>query len=191
MKVSGGRLGIVAAMLILVAACGGRVSAGPVITEITTGTSGDYTLNFSVTNNLNGINSIYFFGVMMDSNNTIVGSPTGFDSTAIDAWSNAPYGGSSRVYNLDWIDNNTFPIPFGTTQDGFLIHSTDTALPASVPWFAYGEQGSYTGNDNFNIPSNPGFEGFVTLQSVPEPSGILLGVFGSLGGLAYYLRRNR
>ena len=135
------RFGIMIAAMAFVAICTGQSSAAPIVTATVTGTSGDYTLDFSVTNDLNGINSIYFFGVMMDSGNTISGSPTGFDPTAIDAWSNAHYGGSSLVYNLDWIDNITFPIPFGTTQDGFLVHSTDTTLPTSINWFAYGETG--------------------------------------------------
>jgi PEP-CTERM motif len=182
------RFGITMAVMACVATCAGQSSAAPIVTEITTGTSGDYTLNFSVTNNLNGINSIYFFGVMMDSGNVIAGSPAGFD-THFDAWSNAHYGGSSLVYNLTWIDNNTFPIPFGTTQNGFIIQSTDTALPTSIPWFAYGEQGTYTGNDYFNIPTNPGFEGVVSPQfAVPEPSTFLLGLLGSLGGFGYFCR---
>ncbi len=181
------RFGIMMAVMAFVATCTGQLFAEPIITETVTGTSGDYTLDFSVTNNLNGINSIYFFGVMMDSGNTIAGSPAGFD-THFDAWSNAPYGGSSLVYNLTWIDNNTFPIPFGTTQDGFLVHSTDTTLPTSIPWFAYGEQGTYTGTDNFNIQSNPGFEGLVSPQSVPEPSNLLVGLLGALGGFAYFRR---
>ncbi len=182
------RFGIMTAVMAFVVTITGQSSAAPIVTATVTGTSGDYDLNFSVTNDLNGINSIYFFGVMMDSGNVITGSPTGFDSTAIDAWSNAPYGGSSLIYNLDWIDNVTFPIPFGTTQDGFLVHSTDTTLPTSIHWFAYGEQGTYTGNDYFNIPTNPGFEGLVGPQSVPEPASLLLGLLGVLGGFAYIRR---
>jgi hypothetical protein len=178
------RLGIMMAVMAVVAICTGQASAGPVVSETTTGTSGDYTLNFSVTNNLDGINSIYFFGVMMDSGNSIIGSPPGFD-THFDTWSNAAYGGSSLDYNLTWIDNITFPIPFGTTQSGFIVHSTDTTLPAEINWFAYGEQGNYTGADNFNIQSNPGFEGLVsTTQSVPEPSSFVLGLLGAVGGFA-------
>jgi hypothetical protein len=177
----------ITAVIGLFAACAGQAFAAPIISEVTTGTSGDYTLNFSVTNDLNGINSIYFFGVLMDSGNTIVGSPPGLD-THYALWNNAQYGGSSLEYNLNWIDNVTFPIPFGTTQDGFLVHSTDATLPAQVNWFAYGEDGVYTGNDFFNIPSNPGFEGLVSLQAVPEPSTLLLGFFGVLAGAAYFRR---
>jgi hypothetical protein len=182
------RINIVRAVLGLAVTFGGQAVAAPIISEVTTGTSGDYTLNFSVTNNLNGINSIYFFGLLMDSGNTIVGSPPGLD-THYPLWNNAQYGGSSLEYNLNWIDNITFPIPFGTTQDGFLVHSTDATLPAQVNWFAYGEQGTYTGNDFFNIPTNPGFEGLVSVgASVPEPSTLVLGFFGVLGGVAYFRR---
>ena len=126
----------------------------------------------------------------MDSGNTIVGSPPGLDTALIRPLEQCvTYGGSSLEYNLNWIDNITFPIPFGTTQDGFLVHSTDATLPAQVNWFAYGEQGTYTGNDFFNIPTNPGFEGLVSVgASVPEPSTLVLGFFGVLGGVAYFRR---
>jgi hypothetical protein len=180
-----------AAVLTLVAMCGGRASADPVlVTETTTGTPGDYTLDFSVTNNLGGANQIYFFGVLLDSGTNIVGSPTGFD-THFDAWSNAPYGGSSLVYNNTWIDENTVGIPSGATWNGFSVQSTDTVLPSSINWFAYAFGGTYTGGGNFNSSWNPGFEGVVNLQAVPEPSTFLVGLVGSLGGLGYWLRKSR
>ncbi len=47
---------------------------------------------------------------------------------------------------------------------------------------------SHSGTDYLNIPSNPGFEGPMTTQSVPEPSTLVLGMFNSLGGLACFRR---
>ena len=45
------RMNIVRAVLGLAVTFGGQAFAAPIISEVTTGTSGDYTLNFSVTNN--------------------------------------------------------------------------------------------------------------------------------------------
>ncbi len=178
------RFGITVAVMTLLATCVGQSSAGPIVTESTTGTSGDYTLTFSVTNDLNGINSIYFFGVIVDSGRDIVGSPAGFDPNAIQGWSNAHYGGSSLFYNNVWMNFDTFgAILNGTTVGGFSVLSTDATVPASINWFAYGADGTYTGTDYFNSPSNPGFEGLVTTQSVPEPSTLVLGLIGSIGSI--------
>jgi hypothetical protein len=184
MKRSMMRFGITMAVVTMLATCGGQATAGPIVTETTTGSSGNFTLTFSVTNDLSGINSIYFFGVLVDSGRDIVGSPAGFDPNAIQGWSNANYGGSSLFYNNIWMNFDTFgAILNGTTVGGFSVLSTDTTVPTSINWFAYGADGTYTGTDYFNTPSNPGFEGVVTTQSVPEPSTLVLGLIGSVGAI--------
>jgi hypothetical protein len=189
------RLGMALAALGLIVLSTDLASAAPTIMETTSGTSGDYTLDFSVTNNLGGTNGIYFFGVLLDSGRDITGSPGLFDPNAIETWSNAAYGGSSTIYNNVWIDETTVGIQNGDTLGGFKVHSTDLSLPASIQWFAYSfypDGGAYQGTDNFNAQWNPGFEGTVgTGTAVPEPSTLLVGVASLLaGGLVRYLRRS-
>ena len=70
---------IAAAAVGLSLASAGLSVAAPIVTETITGTSGNYTLDFSVQNNLGNTNDIYFFGVLIDSGRHIVGSPSGFD----------------------------------------------------------------------------------------------------------------
>lgn len=192
MKNLGMRFGIAMAAMTLVATCVGQssaapivTSAAPIVTESTSGTPGDYTLNFTVTNNLGNMNDIYFFGVLLDSGPGIVGSPAGFDPDIWPTWSNADYGGSSLIDNNNWIDDSHAGLPDGATLGGFSVHSTDTTLPAAINWFAYAFGGTYDGGDNFHTSRNPGFEGVVYLQAVPEPSTFLLGLLGTLGGLAH------
>jgi hypothetical protein len=171
-----------------VAICVGQASADPtLVTESTSGTSGDYTLNFTLTNNIGGDQKIYIFGVSLDSGTDFAGSPPTFPAH-YDAFSVAPYGGSSTIYNNTWLDNVDAGLPTGVPLSGFAVHSTDTTLPASIPWvvLSFGTT-HYTGGGNFNSPTNPGFEGFVsTTQSVPEPSTFLLGLLGSFGSLACF-----
>ena len=62
------------------------------------GSEGDWTFDFSVTNNITAGHHIYFFGVKMSARD-IVGSPSGFDPDAWASWDNTPYGGSVSDYN--------------------------------------------------------------------------------------------
>src|SRR5947207_9469222 len=92
---------------IMVAFCLASLTAvaGPVNVSYTvSGASGAYILDFTVTNNMIGLldQDVYFFGVKL-SGPGIVGSPAGYDPTVWPTWSNAPYGGSSSVYNNNLI----------------------------------------------------------------------------------------
>ena len=67
--------------LSLVALLAGNIYAAPIVTASLSGSSGDWTLNFSVNNTLGGSNDIYFFGVNIVNefpNSTITGEPTGW-----------------------------------------------------------------------------------------------------------------
>ena len=186
MRRNGLRCGIKLAAMAFAAAFGGQAAAGPItVTESTSGTSGDYTLNFTITNNIGGDQKIYIFGVSMDSGTNFAGSPPTFP-THLDGLSVSQFGGSSTIYNNAWLDNVDAGLPSGATLGGFAVFSTDTTLPASIPWvvLSFG-QTPYTGGGNFNSDTNPGFEGFVSTQAVPEPSTLILGLVGLLGGLGY------
>jgi len=148
----------------------------PTVTYTVTGTSGNYTLDFNVMNNLNsGEGSLYFFGVYLDSGRNIGGSPSGdWDPTQWSSWNNSAYGGSNINYNNNWINNaGTYILP-GQSLGGFEVISTDATAPTSVDFFAFAQGGTYNGNDYFNNSGNPGFEGIATEQAVPAPNSLFV-----------------
>jgi hypothetical protein len=167
----------------------------PGVSYTVTGSSGNWTLDFSVTNNLpSALNQlgIYFFGVELDARD-IVGTPAGYDPDVWTTWDNTPYGGSSIVYNNNWLGvSASGGIPQGSTLSGFQVHSISSAMPSSVPWFAwaYGIGSDYyTGGDPYLFSlNNPGFEG--TATPVPEPGLLQLPcLVGLLGFGRWFVRR--
>jgi hypothetical protein len=169
------------------------LAADPVNVSYTiTGNSGDWTLDFSVNNNLAGApdQNLYFFGVALSSRN-ITGSPGTFDPNLWTSWNNSAYGGSNINYDNNWLDSSNSALLPGSTTSGFEVTIADPVAPASVNWFAYtyGDD-PYEGGGNFNNAMNPGFEGVATAgnTSIPEPSTLaFLGV--GLAGLVALRRR--
>jgi hypothetical protein len=162
-------------------------NAAPNVSYTVSGTSGDYTLDFSVQNTLNPSDmDIYFFGVEL-SGQGVVGSPASFNSSVWPAWNNVAEGGSSNVYNNNWIDFSYSSLMPGSTLSGFQVHVTDLVAPTSVNWFAYGYGfgDSYQGSDHFNGSWNPGFEGTATqAMATPEPAPMAALGLGVLGFVA-------
>jgi hypothetical protein len=160
--------------------------AGPIsVTYTVSGTSGDYTLDFTVSNNMTGFPSqdVYFFGVEL-SGRDIVGSPSAdWNPNSWVSWNNTTFGGSSIVYNNNWIDFGYTGLLPGTSLSGFDVQISDAVAPTSVNWFAFAyspdDADPYTGGGNFNSEENPGFEGVTGAvspnASAPEPAaGTLL-----------------
>jgi hypothetical protein len=179
--------------LSLVALLAENIYATPIVAGSLSGSSGDWTIDFSVTNTLGDSNDIYFFGVAINNefpNSTITGTPTGWSANQPSVlWNNLATGGSSTQYNDNWIDqndNDSNAIKPGQTLSGFMVHDTEVNAPFSELWFAYAIGGTYTGGDNFHTSTNPGFQGLVSQRfgsTVPLPSSLLL--FGpGLVGLA-------
>ena len=178
-----------------------------VVTFTSSGSPTAWLLNFGVTNHLaTGTHNIYFFGLDI-ADGTLAGSPPGWHQWNQGApWTNAPSpGSSSRVYRINWfVDHPDHRGPqlieAGETQDGFLVHLTTTALPASVHWFAWavseiGTADRYTGSDAWHTNTwNPGFEGVAVPSANPIPEPTTLALIGTgllIGALRKRGPRNR
>jgi hypothetical protein len=188
MQINKNLMALTAAALMAVA---GAATAAPVDATFTvSGTSGDWTLDFDVANNLTGTDlSLYFFGVVVDGG-TVAGNPLDFSSTAYSTWNNVVYGGADLTYNGVWINNGHVDYA-GQSLDGFVVHSTSVLAPTSVEWFAFFSGSQYSGPTKLNTENgNPGFGGSATVASaVPEPSSLALMLAGV--GMAAFLGRRR
>ena len=150
--------------------------AAPTVTYTTSGTPGNYVLDFTVTNTLGVDNmDIYLFGVLVDNGVAVLPAPTGFLPYNM-GWNTNVYGGPDLVFTCEWFfggpDQNK--INKGETIGGFIVNVTAVTAPTSVQWFAFahasipgGPEVMYWGGDNFHVPYNPGFIGVAT--GAPPP----------------------
>lgn len=175
-------------------------SAGAIdVTYTVSGSPGSWDLNFTVTNNLTAwpTQDVFQFGVVLSAPG-ITGSPTGYDPTAIASQFNFFLGGSTNVYNNNWVDfldfNHLLP---GTSLSGFIANIADATPPTSVPFYAFSAPSDfdpahiYTGSDAFNIDSNfstAGFEG-TAVEAAAAPEASTFGVMAIGLGLGALLRR--
>jgi hypothetical protein len=143
-----------------------KASASPVDASYTvSGTSGDWTYDFSVTNNLGGTNDIYAFAVLL---------PTATLTTAPANW--IPI--TTPTYK-QWCYiscNTTGGVLPGQTLGGFDFHDTTPNFETTISFLA-----TAFGGDLGN-PSIPG-----VASAVPEPStwAMLLLGFAGIGFMAY------
>jgi len=172
------------------------------------GTPGNYTLDFSVTNN--AVGDLYFFGISLPGSSTAA-SPSGFSDHGI--WQfptmtsdfQCPSLGACiqgvPIYGSTWSDNGsstrssgpyfTSLLP-GTTVSGFDVHISDLVAPSSVPFFAVNCV------DNFYCSANyPIVEGIASAQGVattPVPLHSLplfASVLVALGLFGWLRKKNR
>jgi len=167
--------------------------AMPIVSYRVNGSANNWTLDFSVTNNLGGSNYIYLFGVEFPTRD-ITGTPTGWNPYGWKSWNNHNEGGSNITYNNVWLNGSldqANQISAGQTLSGFsVLDIADTVAPTSVNWFAYAHLGTYDGVDFFHNSYNPAFEGIASdpPTAVPEPSTFLL-IAAGLAGIGFLRRK--
>lgn len=152
--------------------------AVPVVTYTVSGTSGNYTLDFTINNTTPGTGGfdISLFTVLADGG--VSGAPSGYYTTS---YSTVHYWDIGAVqngpYNDLWIDPTYTVLPTGKTLSGFTVNVSDLIAPTSVPYSAFGEDNGmiYTGPGNLNTgnPSNPFFTGNAT-EVVPDTTSTMV-----------------
>lgn len=150
--------------------------AQPIVNYMVSGTSGNYTLDFTINNSMPGTQGfdVYFFGVLVDG--VVSGDPLGYNSSNYSTIHTVETGGPAYnwPFNNAWIDPTYTALPTGRILSGFGVSDTDQSAPTSVQYFAFGENNGmiYTGlgevPDSSN-PSNPLFVGNAVVV-VPEPA---------------------
>ena len=161
------------------------------------GGAGSWLLDFSVSDNLGGTNSLYYFGVRL-SGSQIAASPTGWSqpSNASQNWN--LYGGSNTEYNNLWItgpSGSNIVLP-GHSLGGFEAIDTGLTAPSNVSWFAVSAGGTYPSLFGCSFIcqapfDNPGFEGVANISPspIPELAAPVMLVIGLIAGASWLRRR--
>jgi hypothetical protein len=166
-----------ACLIVLMLSAGTVVDAGPIVTFTTTGSANDWTLDFSVTNDLGVADMVVYFVALQLPARNIAGSPGSWNP---DVWLSFPSPNLPISYNNNWHINHLNPAAVGNgeTLSGFQVKVTTAVAPLFANYLLYASSPSgqpYTGSDYFNSRTNPGFEGVASVAAVPE-SGALLSV---------------
>jgi hypothetical protein len=164
---------LVSFVAVLLASVPVKADSVPIATFTVSGSAGDWTLDFSVTNNTD--QNLYLFAVELPTDD-VTAYPAGWVNDGVFA------GPSGTVYNNSWTTVTTASILPGDTLSGFEAVDTATAAPTFVPYLTatcdteygpFAECGGspYTGSGNENTPDNAVFE---KASPVPEPTSVVL-----------------
>ena len=184
--------GALAALGLSILTC--NLRAQPLVSYTVSGSSGNYTLDFTVNNTTPGTYGwdIYFFGVLV--NGSVLGSPAGYNSMHYSTIHTTEVTGPAYdwPFNNIWIDPTYSLLPTGVNRSGFTVSDTDVSAPTSVQYFAFGYNDGvpYTGPGNMNLSSpynTPLFVGYATV-AVPEPASLSMSI--AAGALLALLRRS-
>lgn len=167
----------------------------PTVTYTVSGTAGDYTLDFTVQNNLSTANYpggyIYAFGVNPENSDSITASPGAFtDANPYNTDTSTPVVGPNIQYDDNWSGGD---IPDGQALSGFDVSYGGTTAPTSVEWFSFADVpgGNYpTGGDNLDgSHTTPLFDGTATEASVPDGGSCLAMLAAGVAALGALKRK--
>ena len=192
--IPGKRLGAGLLMMLGLGAFNSNLMAVPIVTYTVSGSSGNYTLDFTINNSGTLGFDIYMFTVF--ANGGVSGAPAGYNTSTYATLHYWDIGTSQNgPYNDLWIEPTYTLLPTGNTLSGFTVNVSDLTVPTSIPYTAFGEDNglTYTGPGNLNTgnPSNPVFMGNAT-PAIPDAANtmVLLGL--TTTALAIWKsRRNR
>jgi hypothetical protein len=189
-----------ASCLILVGVQAVLAQNKPAVSFSVSGTSGDYTLDFTVDNTLLAWpdQNVYFFGVQVNGATT-ESAPGGWSFDGSWNPSADPSGSGPNIpFNESWITGGS-GISTGTSLSGFDVTTTSATMPTNATFFAYSFGSDlYTGPDNFkttaflNPSANPGFLGTAFPSAAPdggETFGLLSLSLAALTGLSRRFRK--
>ena len=156
------------------------------VTQTTSGSAGNWTYDFTFTNNVAQGQRLYFFG-LQDATGTVTASAVGYSKSS-------GYYVNGTLYNLSWGTSAYGGISAGDSLGGFSIRDTAVAAKSSFNFYGYTYNNGaiYTAGGNIGgwASFNPAFEfsSSNATAAVPEPATWAMMMLG-FGGLGYTLRR--
>jgi len=164
----------------------------------TTGSAGDWALDFTVANNIVHPEEaqVFLFAVDFAGTADMVGAPFTFLPAGL--ISAVPSDGNPPAdYAFGWfdigLDSDDGPhLDPGTSFNGFTLHTDSLTLPGSISWIvaAYAGEDDHSDDDGHDGLGYVTYQGVITtgVSAVPEPSTYALML---LGVAALGLRRER
>jgi hypothetical protein len=173
---------IIFAVLLLAAP---QARALPVdVTYEVSGSAGDWTYEFTVTNNLaDGEGDLYLFGVSIEDGIQNSG-PLDWGALSSDLTDNPRIDGALTAYSNNWIaGRRSADITPGNSISGFKVGSAETDVRSEILFFAFATGGTYRGgedNSEFGDSNTPGFVGTATPIPLPATGWMLLSTVGAV-----------